>query len=177
MLCAPTKSLPLAVQMMMRAMRKQAGFAVLLDFVNLFKNHGFPDDDRTWSLEGVPTKDREAAIATLRCPSCFATIRPAKACSECGHELNQDADGNLRAAGGRVVAQEAADMAEVDVEAARAAKKDQARRELNAARTLESLVTLAKARGNKPAWIIHVQKSRGITVTFDEVVRAWRKAA
>ena len=175
LLCAPTKSLPLAVQMMMRAMRKQQGFAVLIDCVNLFKNHGFPDDERTWTLEGVPAKDREAAIATVRCPSCFATFKPKPKCSACGHRMELDADLKPRASAGRVVAQEAGEIEEIDVEAARQAKKYKALQELHAAQTLPELVALAKARANKPGWVIHVMKSRGKTVTYDAVVQEWRK--
>lgn len=172
LLCAPTQSLPLAIQMMMRAMRRQPGHAILLDFVNLFKNHGLPDDERPWTLEGVPTKDREAAIATMRCPACFGTIRPAKVCGECGHVLKEDAEGNAREIGRTVEAVKNAELAEVDVDQVR---QDRAR-ELRAARSAADLVKLAVSRGYKPGWVIKTMRDRKEAPTTIPSIRQIMKA-
>lgn len=166
----PTQSLPLAVQMMMRPLRPQPEPAILLDHVNLLATHGLPDDEREWTLEGVPKKDREAAIMTMRCPSCFGTVRPARICPECGHEMKTDADGNMKL-GGRVVKEVAGEIVEVDVEALRRARKQ----EINAARSLDALVELAKVRGYKVGWILNTMKARGGDVpTFHQVEKAMR---
>lgn len=166
----PTQSLPLAVQMMMRALRPQDDAAILLDHVNLLRDHGLPDDQREWTLEGVPKKSREAAIMTMRCPSCFGTVRPVRVCPECGHEMKTDADGNMKF-GGRVVKEVAGEIVEVDVEALRAARKQ----EIRQARSLDDLVSLAKARGYKIGWILNIMKVRGEKPpTYQEVAEAMR---
>jgi DNA repair protein RadD len=154
----------------MRPLRPQPEPAILLDHVNLLATHGLPDDEREWTLEGVPKKDREGAIMTMRCPSCFGTVRPARICPECGHVMKTDADGNMRF-GGRVVKEVAGEIVEVDVEALRRARK----MEVNAARSLDALVEVAKARGYKAGWILNTLKTRGGAVpTFHEVEKAMR---
>ena len=48
----PTQSLTLHLQMIGRGLRAKPKPAILLDHANNFRRHGFPDDDREWSLEG-----------------------------------------------------------------------------------------------------------------------------
>lgn len=175
LLRAPTKSLPLAIQMMMRTMRRQPGHAVIIDMVNLLAMHGLPDDDREWSLEGVPRKKREAeaAIATMKCPTCAGTFRPTqfknvfrdgmacRACPEC--------EAVFPVGEGRVVEEVAGEIDEVDVEAMRREKKAEVAR----AWDLPSLVKVAKVRGNKPGWVLNVMKARGKSCEYRDVMRVW----
>lgn len=165
LLCCPTKSLPLAIQMMMRCMRPQDAWAILLDFVNLIAMHGLPDDERDWSLEGVPRKTREAeaAIATMKCEVCFGTFRRfVGKCPGCG--------ATQKISDGRKVLEAQAEIEEIDLEFARRAKKD----EIARAWDLPSLCKVAKSQGKKPGWVYYVMKARGKTVGMDEVYRAMR---
>jgi hypothetical protein len=70
-----------------------------------------------------------------------------------------------------VVKEVAGEIVEVDVEALRRARK----MEVNAARSLDALVEVAKARGYKAGWILNTLKTRGGAVpTFHEVEKAMR---
>lgn len=158
-LYTPTRSLPLAIQMMMRTLRRQEGHATILDHVNLLKMHGLPDDDREWKLEGRAKKaggNSEPAIPTVTCHACFGVFRPAPVCPYCGA---------AREIEGRQVEEVAGEIEELDVEAIRAAKKDEVRR----ARDLDGLVRIARDRNYKPAWVVNVMKARGRMVTFRQV--------
>lgn len=160
----PTESLPLAIQMMMRPMRKQDGHAILLDHVNLIGTHGLPDDEREWSLEGRTKKPGEATIPTRTCPECFAVHRPARVCPECGHEY--------AVTEGRQIEEVAGELAEIDVDAVRRA----ARQEVGMAKTMPELVALAKRRGYAKGWVAAQMKGRGRPVrSYAEIEREWRK--
>jgi DNA repair protein RadD len=86
-LLRPTKSLSLALQQMGRCLRPHEGKdrAILLDHAGNTLMHGFPDDEREWSLEhGVVDKRKgEKAEAIRQCPQCFRVHRPAPECPEC----------------------------------------------------------------------------------------------
>lgn len=165
-LYSPCNSLPRAIQMMMRPMRPQPGAAILLDHVGIFKTHGLPDDERTWTLEsGSKKKAGESALATTTCSGCLASYRPhVPKCPYCQ---------TVRDVVGRTVEEVAGDIEEIDKEAVRQAKKDELRR----TRDLPGLVELAKNNGHKPGWIVHLMKARGQTISYDQVVRAMRQTA
>lgn len=80
----PTKSLSLYLQMAGRGLRPWNDVsALLLDHAGVVHEHGFPSDDRVWSLDG--RVKRKAAVAVRTCPECYAALpggRPV--CSECG---------------------------------------------------------------------------------------------
>jgi DNA repair protein RadD len=90
-LLRPTKSVGMYLQMVGRSLRIADGkpYAIILDHAGLVHEHGFPDADRSWSLEGG---DRRARTATKRkpmvftCPDCGRSHAPAVACPECGHK-------------------------------------------------------------------------------------------
>ena len=93
-LLRPTESLSLFLQQVGRALRPFEGKAeaVILDHVGAWKRHGFPDDAREWTLEGVKKASRakpeapedEDAHAT-QCQKCFTVHRTAPECPSCGH--------------------------------------------------------------------------------------------
>jgi superfamily II DNA or RNA helicase len=58
-LARPTKSLSLYLQMVGRGLRPAGGKdqAIILDHANAVFEHGFPEQDREWSLKGIPKKD------------------------------------------------------------------------------------------------------------------------
>lgn len=180
-LYAPTESLPLAMQEMGRAMRKKDIAAPILDHAGIMIkrdgsfNHGFPDDERTWSLDGksVRASNGEAAIPTCVCHECLAIYRPAAKCPYCGA---------AREIEGRQVEQVDGELAELDIEKIRlhniemARKKEFAKREEQAARTVADLVRIAKERNYKlPGYVMHKMKARGQKVNLTEVYKEMRK--
>lgn len=173
----PTQSLPLAIQMMMRPMRPQDGTAIILDHACVTVNrdgtinHGFPDDDREWSLEGTVKSGNsgEATIPTVTCSECFGVFRPAPTCPYCGV---------TRETFGREVEEFEATLAELDPERARLEAdlamraKEFARREEGMCKTVEDLAKIAKERGYRPGWIMAKAKAKRIPVTWSEINRA-----
>lgn len=89
-LARPTQSLGLFLQMVGRGLRPYEGLgALLLDHAGCVRKHGFPQDDRTWSLEGRPKGAGEAPVKV--CPQCKATIpAAAQVCPECGHVFERE---------------------------------------------------------------------------------------
>lgn len=155
-LLRPTKSLQLAIQMMMRCMTAWDGVSIILDHVNMILNrdgtvnHGFPDDDREWSLEGSAIRRQEGVtdFTTWLCETCFASVRSSKpVCPHCSKEHT------VRP---REIATEEGELAEI--------KRQQAvqkKRQMQKARDLESVARLAVERGYKPGWIAQRMKSIG----------------
>lgn len=89
---APTQSLVNALQRWGRALRPALGkTAVLLDHAGNVMRHGLPDEDRSWTLEGVKKKKRktedddEEDIKVKCCPDCFSIHEPQPVCPNCGH--------------------------------------------------------------------------------------------
>lgn len=168
----PTRSLPKAVQMMMRPMTSQDTTAVILDHASVMVNHdgtlnhGFPDDDREWSLSGsVAFRKSERVIPTCTCGNCFGVFRYAPRCPYCGHGRDIE---------GRSLPEVAIEMAAIDPEkirAAQEAERKSARREEGMARTVADLVKIAKERGYKPGWIMAKSKAKGVPVTWQAIYR------
>ena len=86
----PTASLVVHLQQLGRGCRPAAGKPdfVVLDHAGNFERHGFLADDRTWTLDGIEKKPREAVQKAIRCKACFAVNVPrATACWNCGAAL------------------------------------------------------------------------------------------
>lgn len=165
----PTQSLPLAIQMMMRPMRPQDGEAIILDHACIIINrdgsinHGFPDDDREWSLDGAVKgkSSGEKTIPTVTCERCFGIFRPAPVCPYCGE---------IRVTYGREVEEFQAEMAELDPERIRLQaihdarlKHDKHVREKIEEReceTLDDWRKLAVKRGKKPGWGFYMWQAK-----------------
>lgn len=148
-LYAPTQSLPLAIQMMMRPMRPQPEPAVLLDHAAIWMAHGWPDDEREWTLDGrvKGSKPGEAAIPIVRCGECCATFRPAAMCPYCGAP---------RVVKGREVDQVEAKMLETDIESLREHQVFIGRKiEERGCKTLQDWERLAVKRGYRLGWARH----------------------
>lgn len=153
-LLRPTKSLSLYLQQVGRVLRPSPGKAeaVILDHVGNVAQHGFPDEAREWSLEGIAKKSRGsvAELPVRTCPSCYRVHRPAAQCPACGHSY---------AGEGRKLEEREGVLTEIkrptaaQREAAKAAAAAQrAREERNA--TLDDLIRIGMARGysNPVAW-------------------------
>lgn len=88
-LLRPTQSVILYLQQVGRALRPSPGKAkaYIIDHVGNFRLHGFPDDDREWTLEGRKKGERRelGKIPVTTCQSCFAAYRPhLPECPHCG---------------------------------------------------------------------------------------------
>lgn len=145
----PTKSLALAMQMVGRCLRRKDSPAILMDHVGLFAEHGLPDDDREWSLEGGVKAKRpgEATIPLCVCTSCMGCFRPAMACPHCGA---------IREVNGRKVDIREGELAEVEIERVREHHEFVARKiDERGCKTLADWEALARRRGFNPGWAWH----------------------
>ena len=153
-LLRPTQSLGLYLQQVGRALRIYEGknHAIILDHVGNHERHGFPDDEREWSLDGKKgrTKKGEKVQPIKVCDSCFAAQFPgAKVCKHCGYEFKieprsiQEVDGELE---------------EIDPNVLRKKRKSENIR----AESLEDLIALGRSRGYKSpeGWAYHIHKAR-----------------
>jgi DNA-binding transcriptional regulator YhcF (GntR family)/RNA polymerase subunit RPABC4/transcription elongation factor Spt4 len=88
-LLRPTQSVSLHLQMIGRCLRPQPGkTAVILDHVGNTQRLGHHLEEREWSLDGTPKRDREAAPSVKVCPKCFSAMpSAARECPDCGHEF------------------------------------------------------------------------------------------
>jgi hypothetical protein len=88
-LLRPTQSVSLHLQMIGRCLRPQPGkTAVILDHVGNTQRLGHHLEEREWSLDGTPKRDREKAPSVKVCPKCFSAMpSAARECPDCGHEF------------------------------------------------------------------------------------------
>ena len=158
-LLRPTKSESLYLQQVGRVLRPKpdGSKALILDHVGNVMRHGFPDDARQWSLsDGLRRTRASSAAPTVRtCPSCYAAFKPQPVCPVCGTDCAPKAK--------RGMAQVDGDLQELRREAVqqRIEERTKSRREQGKARTLQSLLALAKERGYSPGWAYKVYASRG----------------
>lgn len=152
-LCRPTQSLALHLQQIGRALRPKPDPAIILDHAGNLMRHGLPDDDREWSLKGVKRsrRDQEYIPPVRQCPSCFGVFgAAARTCPYCGTLAVAPSP--------REVTEIAVDLAEVDAERLRRAR----RAEQSRATTMDDLVRLGVQRGYKSPerWAAHVLEAR-----------------
>lgn len=159
-LLRPTESMGLYLQQVGRVLRPADNkpAAIILDHVGNCMRHGFPDDDREWSLDGIVKKprgkddDEVPAVQARQCPVCFALHRPADVCPRCGHIYQPDL----------VKPQEVdGELSEITPEQA-ALMKERRRLQERRARSEADLAELARARGykNPDKWAKHVIEGR-----------------
>jgi len=88
-LLRPTKSLTIHIQQSMRSMRyKEGKTAVIIDHVGNVYRHGFPDDEREWSLKSKKATRKENEIKIRDCIKCFTTFSfNHRVCPFCGYEI------------------------------------------------------------------------------------------
>ena len=154
----PTKSLSLYLQQVGRCLRPQEGKkeAIILDHVGNVRRHGFPDEDREWSLDGAqkPRKEMDKKhVLVKQCPACYAVVfQSEEECDNCGHEFGKE----------REVHQIDGELTELD----RKQQKKLRRRQDGQAQTYRELVELGKARGYEHpyGWARHKLNARGVRV-------------
>lgn len=162
----PTKSLPRARQMMGRALRPKPEPAIILDHVNIIMNadgtvnHGFPDDEREWSLAGRDGKRQEGVpdFSVTLCMDCFASYRASlPACPHCSSE---------RKLKPRLIEEREGELEEIR-------RKEQARRDMRSSRDLDSVARLAVERGYKAAWVVKRMQTIGSPVSYNAAMAAY----
>lgn len=89
-LMRPTRSLTLFRQMLGRGSRPSGEKTTYLDHTGMCGEHGFPNTEYEWTLEGREQRASEAAgeprERVRRCPVCTAAHPWSPVCVECGHE-------------------------------------------------------------------------------------------
>ena len=144
-LLRPTHSTALYLQQVGRALRTCPEIgktqAIILDHVNNYKRHGFPDDERQWSLDGKirTTKSEESLVRIKRCPVCFFAHPPALVCPNCGYEYQSDGR-TIEEINGKLVMIGSSEY------------KDERKIEVIKAKSLTELVQIEKDRGYKKYW-------------------------
>lgn len=85
-LTRPTMSLALYLQMVGRGLRPKSdhGDCLILDLAGNVERHGFPEDDREWSLKARGIQGLDGSAPVVRCPHC-SVVSPASShyCREC----------------------------------------------------------------------------------------------
>lgn len=131
----PTKSLPLQLQKWGRVLRYKDYPAIIFDHAGNCTEHGLPDADRDWSLDGFETGKREGekTMPTRQCSECYFVHRPAPSCPNCG---------NVYPVEGRMVEEVDGVLEEIsDV------RRILPRQEQGMAKDLESLLALGRKKG------------------------------
>lgn len=81
-------SLSTFVQIVGRVQRSAPGKtrALLIDLYGAVHEHGLPDEDRVWTLDGLAPKEK-ARTSVRQCPQCGAVFRSKPKCPLCAFEL------------------------------------------------------------------------------------------
>jgi DNA repair protein RadD len=152
-----TASLPLLIQMSMRAMRAKPTPGIILDHCANHSLHGgfLPDDDITWSLSGAERKPK--LTPDVRCPGCHAMLSASvHVCPHCGCSADDEREMIARKRAEMEVIEgellEVRRAQEQEAAALEAAQKLAKKREEWQCKTLEDWRALAARRGLKPGW-------------------------
>ena len=148
-LLRPTQSVSLHLQMIGRCLRPQPGkTAVILDHVGNTQRLGHHLEEREWTLDGTPKRDREKAPSVKVCPKCFSAMPSgARECPDCGHEF----------------VAERRELTTVDGELVEV-QRAEAKREQATAATLDELIAIGRRRNmkNPAGWARHVMAARSL---------------
>ncbi len=140
-LARPTRSTGLYLQQAGRILRPFNGQrAIILDHGGCVLEHGLPQDDRVFTLEGATKKRGGTSAAPVRtCPSCFAVLpMSTRVCPECDAVLIEQAD-VPKEREGTLVEVRPDDLKRIE---------------------LERLRAVAAERGYKPGWVYYRFKER-----------------
>ena len=149
----PRKSLPMMLQVWGRVMRMKPDPAIIADHAGNWRENGFPDDPRDWSLDGSKKRNAsdEKAEPVRQCDiasgGCGFVHRPAPACPNCKR---------VYPIMSREVEHIDGELAEID----RAAMVRERKQEQGRADSLEALRELAKRTGKNPRWAEYVWNAR-----------------
>jgi superfamily II DNA or RNA helicase len=127
-------------------------YCLVLDHAGCTLQHGMPDSEREWSLEGRPKKQKPPA--TKQCPECFAIYSPRPVCPECGH-----ADAKPPAEP-KAIETAPGELQEMSAERVAAIKNGRLSDLLPTAKTKDDLKMIAKIKGYHHGWVRHVMRER-----------------
>lgn len=154
-LARPTRSTGLYLQQAGRIMRPWNGQdAIILDHGGCVLEHGFPQDDRIFTLKGTKRKRNGKKTAPVRtCPSCFAVLPlSTRICPECSKVLIEQSD-VPREQEGTLVEVRSEDLKRIE---------------------LECLRSIADKRGYKPGWVWHKFKDKFKTSPPRKMHKYWQ---
>lgn len=150
-LMRPTQSLAMYLQQCGRILRPNEGkgAALIFDHAGHAAVHGYPDDPRVWTLDGIEKKALKRNAPIRQCPQCYAVVPlSAKTCRWCGtvfvpkpREVDE-VEGELE----ELTAEQIASMQ----------RNRELRREQGQANSYEALLRIEHARGYQPGWARHV---------------------
>ena len=165
-LLRPTKSEGLYLQQVGRILRPSEGQtkAYILDHVGnvgswvndkFITNHGLPDADREWSLEGIKRRGKNNNVKnskhdTTQCAKCLMVYPISPACPYCGNEPIS----------GRGVSKVDGELRQIDAQETERLRKQHRLMRISEAKTLEDLLKVAKEIGHKPGWAHHLYRAR-----------------
>lgn len=168
----PTNSLALSRQMIGRVLRRKPDPAIIIDMAGLIYQHGLPDYEPEWSLEGnYKSKGFKQSIQpTCICQNCFSVFIPRFACPYCGE---------VREIKGRKILEKEGLLTEVDILALREAQakrdeeknKSKRRQQVGMCKTVEELCALAVDRNYPPGWVYKTAKFKHIPVRIEHVMK------
>lgn len=154
MLLRPTQSITLYIQQSMRALRPgENKKAIVYDFVGNVFRHGFPTEDKEWSLNQkikIRNTTQFKELLARQCGKCYRIYKgTAQECPYCKHN-----NGKTR----KQIEEEQQEQLEKITELQR---KDD-KREQGMARTLDELIALGRKRGYKNPyyWAKQIIKNR-----------------
>lgn len=153
-LLRPTASLGLFLQQCGRILRihPTKSRSIILDHVGNTMRHGFPDDEREWTLAGRTKQARkkdedDIELNIIQCQSCYMMFRrSAGICPDCGWAVP-------------VMSRE---IEQVDGELVEVQRREQIqkRREIGMAKTEAELNAIASERGYKKGWVYMMMNAR-----------------
>lgn len=165
---APTLSLTKQLQKWGRVLRYKDYPAIILDHAGNSvmpdgtMKHGYPDDDRHWTLEREEVGKRqggEKAVPVRVCGGCFRAHRPSPKCPFCGY-CYPVADRSIETVEGELI--------EVTRDEVRQIAKEE-RRNQGRAQTYEELLELEARAGRKAGWADHVYMARNKAVNRQQL--------
>jgi len=149
---APTKSESKQLQKWGRVLRAKEKPALILDHAGNVFEHGKPDDERNWTLEGRKKKRRapqEREVEVRQCTECYFCYFPAPKCPNCGH---------VPPVQSRVIKQVDGELKEIQ----EVQRRKEKRMEVGKAKTRADLEAIAKERGYAKGWIRKQMQLKGI---------------
>ena len=168
-LLRPTQSLIVYLQQVGRALRPSPGkpHAVILDHAGNALRHGFPDDQREWTLEGRRKGERAVlnGPAVTICRDCFAAyLSTLHVCPHCGGAKTNNS---------RTVECRDGELVEITPAMERQGELRTLpfREAVASLRTIEDVKLMRAARGYKPGWAIRTAMET-LKMSPHEAVRA-----
>jgi len=148
-LLRPTMSTGLYLQQVGRSLRPVPGKenAIILDHVGNCLEHGLPDEEREWTLDGRIKRSGGntdgGSLSVRQCPKCFAAHVPSPICPVCKHVYPIQT---------REIEEVEGELQQVDAHALEMQKR-QARSQVAVTNTREELEKIAEERGYKKGWV------------------------